>query len=98
MAATNIAGQRRQELIAGYSFVAPALIILFVFLFIPMLFTLWMSFRDWGGISPPTDSTPVGFQWFSRLLLEDNVRRSEFFLAFKNTFYYALGVVPTQTV
>jgi multiple sugar transport system permease protein len=98
MATTNIAGQRRQELIAGYSFVAPALIILLVFLFIPMFFTLWMSFRDWSGITPPAESSAVGLQWFSRLLLEDNVRRTDFFTAFKNTFYYALGVVPTQTV
>lgn len=98
MAATHIAGQRRQELIAGYAFVAPALVILTVFLFIPMFFTLWMSFRDWGGITPPVDSTPVGFQWYQKLLLQDNIRQSDFFLAFKNTLYYALGVVPTQTV
>jgi multiple sugar transport system permease protein len=98
MATTNIAGQRRQEVIAGYGFIAPALFILAVFLFIPMFFTLWMSFRDWSGITPPAVSSPVGFEWYSRLLLEDNIRRSEFFLAFKNTFYYALGVVPAQTI
>lgn len=98
MAATHIAGQRRQELIAGYSFIAPALLILIVFLFIPMFFTLWMSFRDWGGITPPSFSTPVGLEWYQKLLFQDNIRRSEFFLAFKNTFYYAVGVVPTQTV
>jgi multiple sugar transport system permease protein len=98
MATTNIAGQRRQEVIAGYTFVAPALLILGIFLFIPMFFTLWMSFRDWSGITPPTVSSPVGLEWYSRLLVEDNIRQSEFFLAFKNTFYYALGVVPAQTV
>lgn len=98
MATTNIAGQRRQELIAGYSFVAPALLVLLVFLFVPMFFTLWMSFRDWGGITPPAQSASVGLQWFDKLLLQDNIRRTEFFLAFRNTFYYALGVVPTQTV
>ncbi len=98
MATTNIAGQRRQELIAGYSFVAPALLVLLVFLFIPMFFTLWMSFRDWSGITPPTESNGVGLQWYGRLLVQDNVRRTDFFNAFKNTFYYALGVVPTQTI
>lgn len=98
MAATRIAGQRRQELIAGYSFIAPALVILIVFLFIPMFFTLWMSFRDWGGITPPSFSRPVGLEWYQKLLFQDNIRRSEFFLAFKNTLYYAVGVVPTQTV
>jgi len=98
MATTQIAGQRRQEFIAGYSFVTPALVILLVFLFIPMLFTLWMSFRDWSGITPPTDSSSVGFEWYSRLLFEDNIRRTDFFNAFKNTFYYAVGVVPTQTI
>lgn len=97
MAATNIAGQRRQEMLAGYSFVAPALIILLVFLFIPMLFTLWMSFRDWSGLTPPTNSASVGLEWYQKLLVLDNVRRTDFFLAFRNTAYYALGVVPVQT-
>lgn len=98
MAATQIAGQRRQELFAGYAFIAPALLILLVFLFIPMFFTLWMSFREWGGITPPAFSQPVGFEWYQKLLTEDNIRRTEFWLAFRNTAYYALGVVPTQTI
>lgn len=98
MAATHIAGQRRQELSAGYAFVSPALLILLVFLFIPMFFTLWMSFREWGGITPPSLSVPVGLEWYQKLLTEDNVRRTEFWLAFRNTVYYALGVVPMQTI
>src|SRR5262245_959269 len=98
MAATRIAGQRRQELVSGYSFVAPALLVLLVFLFIPMFFTLWMRFRDWSGITPPAISQPVGLEWYQRLLVEDNIRRTEFFLAFRNTFYYAVGVVPAQTL
>ncbi len=92
-----IAGQRRQEMIAGYAFVTPALIILGIFLIIPILFTIWMSLRNWSGLTLPTDSTFVGLQYYRQLLTEDTARRAGFFNALKNTTYYALGVVPVQT-
>ncbi len=94
----GIAGQRRQEMIAGYAFVAPALIILILFLVIPILFTLWMSFRDWSGLTVPTDSTFTGLKNFQDLLLRDTTRRVDFFTAFRNTTYFAIGVVPIQTL
>ncbi len=94
----GIAGQRRQEMLAGYAFVTPALIILIIFLVIPIVFTLWMSTRNWGGLTPPTTSTPLGGLWYQQLLFQDTLRRSDFFVAFRNTTYYALGVVPIQTI
>lgn len=94
----GVAGQRRQEMIAGYSFLVPVLIVLVLFLVIPIIFTLWMSFRDWSGLQPPTASTGVGFQHYRNLLLRDNIIRTDFFTSFRNTTYYALGVVPLQTI
>ncbi len=84
-------------MVAGYAFVAPALVILAIFLVVPILFTLWMSFRNWGGLTPPTESTSVGPLWYQQLLFQDTLRRSDFFVALRNTTYYALGVVPIQT-
>lgn len=97
MAAGGIAGQRRQDTIAGYAFVTPALLILLVFLVIPILFTVWMSFREWSGLTVPTDSTFVGLRNYTNVLIEATTRQRDFFNALRNTTYYALGVVPLQT-
>ncbi|PJF39080.1 MAG: sugar ABC transporter permease, partial [Phototrophicales bacterium] len=35
---------------------------------------------------------------YRKLLIEDGIRRQDFFTALKNTTYFVLGVVPTQTV
>ncbi len=97
MAATGIAGQRRQDTIAGLGFVTPALIILILFLVIPILFTAWMSLRDWSGLTPPLQSNLVGLQNYANVLTQPTTRQKDFFNALKNTTYYALGVVPLQT-
>lgn len=97
MAAATVAGQRRQDTISGYLFVAPALIILILFLVIPILFTVWMSLRDWSGLTPPTESAFVGLRNYTRVLVESTTRQRDFFVALRNTTYYALGVVPAQT-
>ena len=94
----GIAGQRRQEMLAGYAFITPALIILALFLVIPIIFTVWMSFRDWSGLTVPTDSTFTGWKNFTDRLPRDTTRRTDFFVAFRNTTYFAIGVVPTQTL
>lgn len=41
------AGIRRGEAAAGWLFTAPVLIILGVFLLVPVLMALWVSFSDW---------------------------------------------------
>jgi len=93
-----IKGQRRQEALAGWVFVAPAVVIMAVFLFIPILFALWVSFQDWGGLTPPTEATFAGLTNYQELLLNDSVRRTDFFIALRNTTFYSLGVVPLQTI
>jgi multiple sugar transport system permease protein len=51
--ATGIKEQDRQDAVAGWLFMSPALIIFFIFLFIPIFFAVYFSFTDWIGISPP---------------------------------------------
>lgn len=89
---------RTQEALSGFGFVAPALLIVVVFIFIPMLAALFVSFREWTGLQPLEESTYVGLSNYQRLLFEAGPTREEFFKALKNTFYYTLGVVPIQTV
>ncbi len=64
----------------------------------PSLFALYFSFTDWNGISPPRDANWVGLANFQELLLQDGIRRADFFKSLKNTVYFSLGVVPLQTI
>ncbi len=91
---------KRQEAVAGLAFILPALLILVVFLIVPLFVAAYFSFTDWNGRTPLTSAAPfeyIGFQNYQRLLI-DGRRVDDFYNAFKNTFYYAMGVIPTQTV
>jgi multiple sugar transport system permease protein len=95
--ATGIKQQDQQDAIAGWLFMTPTLVILGIFLLVPILFALYFSFTDWNGISPPAEANFVGLANFQTLLLQDGIRRADFFKALKNTAYFSLGVVPLQT-
>src|SRR5215216_4375950 len=94
-------GKTAQEWLAGYSFLAPAAIIIFLFIIVPILFAVYISFTDWTGVRPVDTAQPVGALNYRALLgLGDengNITQQDFFTAIKNTSYYVLGVVPTQT-
>ena len=96
--ATGIKQQDRQDTIAGWLFMSPTLVILGIFMLLPMLFALYFSFTDWNGISPPRDANWIGLANFQEILLQDGIRRADFFKALKNTTYFSLGVVPLQTI
>lgn len=104
---TTQATKRLQDIIAGYTFMAPAIIILFVFLVLPMLAALFFSLTNWNGITPLFTREGafnseafeiVGLQNYERLLVVDGTRQRAFFTALKNTVYFVIGVVPTQTI
>ncbi|MBI5931934.1 MAG: sugar ABC transporter permease [Chloroflexi bacterium] len=89
------------EALAGYLFLTPALLIFLVFLVIPVIVALYLSFTDWNGITPLRNKdayTTVGSDNYQALLTEPGRRQTKFFIAVKNTVYYVLGVVPTQTL
>lgn len=85
------------ETVAGWTFVLPALIGLTIFLVLPILFTVWISFTDWNGLSPPENAEFVGMQNYRDLITEPGVQRLDFAMAIRNNLYYVLGVVPAQT-
>lgn len=86
-----------QEALAGYGFISPALAVIVVFIFVPMIFAFIISFTDWTGLKPVNEAQWNNFDNYRKLLFEDHPNRDDFSRALKNTAYYALGVVPTQT-
>jgi multiple sugar transport system permease protein len=92
-------GGQRQSL-SGWLFISPALLLLGLFLAIPIVMALWVSFTDWSGRGSPFSSGVgfVGTENYQALLTEPGLSRQDFMISLRNTFYYVLGVVPLQTV
>ena len=87
----------RRDPITGWLFAAPAIIGLIVFLALPIALTVWVSFRDWTGLGSPFESESVGLGNYRELLTEPGLRRRDFAISLRNTFYYVIIVVPVQT-
>lgn len=79
-----------KENLTGLTFIAPAVILLTVFLLIPFLLTLGYSFTNYN-ILKPQDMEFVGFANFAKLM-KDTV----FHKSIINTFVFVLLVVPLQ--
>ncbi len=83
--------QPAQEMISGYLFIAPAILILGIFLVLPILYTLVLAFfkvQLLGEVSYRF----VGLKNFLRIGIDERV-----WIAFKNTVEYVAIVVPIQT-
>lgn len=92
-------GIRRGEAASGWLFTAPVILLLGVFLVIPVLMALWVSFSDWGGRGSPfsSDVNFVGLKNYSTLLAGGGLAESDFGTALKNNAWYVVLVVPIQT-
>ena len=71
---------------AAWFFLAPALLLIFVFFFLPVAASLVLSVTDFDlyGIADPGNTRFVGLQNYSRLL-----QTPDFWAALRNTFYFA---------
>jgi multiple sugar transport system permease protein len=90
---------KRQEAVAGLAFIAPAFLILLVFLILPLFVAFYFSLTDWNGRTPLTNDDAysiVGLENYETLLINGR-RVDDFYNALKNTIYYVIGVVPLQT-
>lgn len=77
----------------GWTFSAPALLLLIVFLLIPFLMAFGLAFTNQRLVPNPNLPTQfVGLRNFARLLHDDTFHR-----ALLNNFIFALVVVPVQT-
>jgi len=94
-------GIHGREGVAGWVFTAPMIIVLGVFLFIPVLMALYVSFTNWNGNGSPfqggQNAQWVGASNYTSLFTEDGLKRSTFMQSLANNFWYVLLVVPLQT-
>ena len=72
----------------AYLFIAPALILFVIFVFLPLFASLYLSFTEYNVLQAPHW---VGLRNYAGLLLQD----PRFWKAFRNTVLYVIGVVPT---
>lgn len=104
MTESAVRPRRRRSLerrnLAGWAFVAPMVVIIGVFLVIPVLMALWVSFSDWNGRGSPMSSDVgfVGAKNYSDLLLGGGLATKNLGTALRNNVYYVLFVVPLQTI
>ncbi|MBU2662263.1 sugar ABC transporter permease [Actinoplanes bogorensis] len=93
-------GIRGNEQPAGWLFVAPAVLILGLFMLLPILMALWVSLTRWNGQgSPFTGDVPfAGLDNYTRLFTDEGLTRQDFMTSIRNNAYYVFFVVPIQTV
>ena len=92
--------RKRKESLTGWLFVSPVLLLLTVFLIIPILLALYVSFTKWNGQGGPFSKNVkvVGLDNYKNLLAKDGLTRKNFVSSLRNNFYFVLFVVPLQTV
>jgi multiple sugar transport system permease protein len=89
-ARSPISKSRIREAIWGYAFITPNFLVILVFTFLPVFFSLYMSMTDWNILSKPNF---IGFENYARIL-SDKVARETFF----NTFYFTCLSVPINVI
>lgn len=92
-------GLRRGETLAGWVFTGPVLAILGVFLLIPVVMALWVSFSNWSGRGSPFSSQVsfVGLDNYAAITTEGGLPTRDFGTALRNNGWYVLLIVPLQT-
>jgi multiple sugar transport system permease protein len=71
----------------SYLFIAPAVLVFLIFVFLPMFGSLYWSFTEYNVLQPPQW---VGLENYKTILFDD----PRFWKAIGNTFIYVLGTVP----
>lgn len=83
--------QSRREALAAYLFLLPALIVLSLFVFGPLVFIFVVAFFDWSLFRAEQ-------YWVRAANFVELAGDELFFTALRNTTVYVLGVVPAQTL
>lgn len=87
---TALSGRKRNERVAAYIFVIPAVFLLIAFMIVPIVYTFYYSVFQYQ-VMRPGDITFVGLQNYVKLIAD-----SDFWQSLKNTFYFSIIVVPVQ--
>lgn len=80
-----------EDFLAGWVFILPALLIIGSFIILPILVALWMSLHDRDAMG--TRNTWVGLANYRHIFTANE----DFRIALRNTVWFSLIVVPTQT-
>ncbi|MHB1740772.1 MAG: carbohydrate ABC transporter permease [Actinomycetes bacterium] len=90
---------RVREALAGWVFVSPAVLLLIVFLIIPVGMAVWVSLTGWNGFGSPFSSAApfVGGKNYASLFSGGGLVEQTFMTSIRNTLYYTIIVVPSQT-
>jgi len=80
--------------LAGYAFIAPAMLFLVVFALGPFLFTIWVSLHQWNMLTPVADMPWRGLDNYRYLLTEDPLFRE----TFGNTVTFAIANVIISVI
>ena len=85
--------------LAGWLFIAPLVVVLGLFMFVPVLMAAWVSVSDWTGRGSPfaSDVGFVGADNYDRILRGGGLDTQDFGTSIRNNVYYVLLVVPLQT-
>ena len=92
MPASNLSARKRNERISAYVFIVPAVALLIAFLVVPMVYTVYYSVFRYQ-VMRPDNITFVGLKNYLELFQD-----SDFWQSLRNTLYFTVVVVPTQTV
>lgn len=84
---------KKRENLAGYAFVAPALIVFLVLIAFPFFFSIFLAFTKWNFLSGWDNIKWVGLKNFDDLLTDRRLKQ-----AIINTFIYAFATVPTSII
>ena len=82
--------KKKSDSILGMAFFGPALVLLTIFLFLPMILTLIFSFTDFFALSPQLTHF-VGLDNFFQIFKDEDFRK-----AFVNTVKFVIIIVPLQ--
>jgi multiple sugar transport system permease protein len=99
-AGSRSSGIRRGEAAAGWLFVLPVILILGLFLLVPVLMAIWVSFSDWTGRGSPLSSNVsfVGLENYAAVTTGGGLPERNFGLSIRNNAWYVMLVVPLQTI
>lgn len=80
-----------EEMIQGYGFLAPALLVIFVFFILSILFAIYLTFHNVNLIAHT-------YEWNNFKNYHNILGDKQLIRALQNTVFFALIVVPAQTV
>lgn len=90
---------RPGEKLWGWIFMSPVVVMLLLFMIVPIVLSLYVSFTNWNGQGGPfsDQAERVGLANYRDLLVEDGLTRRNFIDSIRNNLYFVLFVVPIQT-